>query len=150
MKLKQSVNLVGVGAASGGLWGGVWGSLIGLLFLSPLAGFALGGSVAPVRESFPARWPITEINDDFIRRRYLEAEDLGPVLARPQGPTGEGLIETLALSGPRPANVAVAGAGKSSAGAISAAVVSNKSHCVAGRTHRALVSPRGLTGICAK
>lgn len=60
MKLKQSVNLVGVGAASGGLWGGVWGSLIGLLFLSPLAGFALGGSVAPVRESFPARWPITE------------------------------------------------------------------------------------------
>jgi uncharacterized membrane protein len=40
--LNQSVNLVGMGAASGGLWGALWGTLVGLLFLNPLVGFALG------------------------------------------------------------------------------------------------------------
>src|SRR5918997_1529029 len=45
VRIKQSVNLVGVGAASGGLSGALWGSLIGLLFLNPLAGFAIGGAV---------------------------------------------------------------------------------------------------------
>ena len=45
VQLKQSVNLVGAGAASGGLWGGLWGSLVGMLFLNPLAGFALGSTI---------------------------------------------------------------------------------------------------------
>jgi uncharacterized membrane protein len=45
VRLKQSVNLTGIGAASGGLWGGLWGSLVGLLFLNPLAGFAIGTMV---------------------------------------------------------------------------------------------------------
>ena len=40
VKLHQSVNLAGVGAASGALWGG----LIGLLFLQPLLGAALGAA----------------------------------------------------------------------------------------------------------
>ncbi len=35
LRLKQSVDLVGAGAASGGLWGAMWGSLVGLLFLNP-------------------------------------------------------------------------------------------------------------------
>ncbi len=43
--LKQSVNLVGMGAASSGLSGAFFGGLIGLLFLNPLAGFVLGGAV---------------------------------------------------------------------------------------------------------
>src|SRR5690606_22591013 len=36
LRLKQSVPLVGIGAASGGMWGALWGSLVGLLFLNPL------------------------------------------------------------------------------------------------------------------
>ena len=42
VQLKQSVNLVGAGAASGGLWGGLWGALVGMLFRHPLVGVALG------------------------------------------------------------------------------------------------------------
>ena len=43
IQLKQSVNLTGMGAASGGASGAFWGTLLGLLFLNPLAGFAIGG-----------------------------------------------------------------------------------------------------------
>src|SRR3954452_12713747 len=45
VNLKQSINLAGVGAASGGLSGAICGSLVGLLFLNPLAGFAVGGLI---------------------------------------------------------------------------------------------------------
>ena len=38
VKLKQAVNLTAVGAAEGGMWG----MLIGLLFLAPVAGLAIG------------------------------------------------------------------------------------------------------------
>ncbi len=43
IQLKQSVNMVRMGAATGGLTGALWGTLVGLLFLNPLAGFAIGG-----------------------------------------------------------------------------------------------------------
>src|SRR5690349_13631470 len=43
--LKQSLNLTAVGATSGLLSGSLWGGLVGLLFLNPLAGFAIGGLV---------------------------------------------------------------------------------------------------------
>jgi uncharacterized membrane protein len=43
VQLKQSVNLAGIGAASGGASGAFWGTLLGLLFMAPLAGFVLGG-----------------------------------------------------------------------------------------------------------
>jgi uncharacterized membrane protein len=45
VQLKQSINLTGLGAASGGLYGAFWGTLVGLLFLNPLAGFAVGGLI---------------------------------------------------------------------------------------------------------
>src|SRR6185436_15530108 len=45
VRIKQSVNMLSLGAATGGLRGAMWGSLIGLLFLNPLAGFAIGGAV---------------------------------------------------------------------------------------------------------
>ena len=45
VRIKQSVNLVGIGAAQGSLSGGLWGSLVGLLFLNPLLGFAAGAAV---------------------------------------------------------------------------------------------------------
>jgi len=45
VRLKQSVNLISMGAARGGLSGALWGTLVGLLFLNPLAGMVLGGAV---------------------------------------------------------------------------------------------------------
>jgi uncharacterized membrane protein len=65
--LKQSVSLVGAGAASGGLWGGLWGSLVGMLFLNPLAGFAVGGIVGAGTGALAAKLADYGINDDFIR-----------------------------------------------------------------------------------
>ncbi|WP_410790855.1 DUF1269 domain-containing protein [Kribbella sp. C-35] len=40
VRIQQTVNLTGVGAASGALWG----SLIGLIFLNPLAGLVVGAA----------------------------------------------------------------------------------------------------------
>jgi uncharacterized membrane protein len=40
--LKQALNLVGMGAASGGFSGLMWGTLAGLLLLNPLAGLLTG------------------------------------------------------------------------------------------------------------
>ena len=45
VNLKQSVNMVGAGAASGGISGVLWGTLVGLLFLNPVAGMAIGGVI---------------------------------------------------------------------------------------------------------
>ncbi len=42
INLKQSYNLIGAGAASGGISGALWGTLVGMLFLNPLAGLAAG------------------------------------------------------------------------------------------------------------
>jgi uncharacterized membrane protein len=44
VKLRQLYNLTAAGAASGGFWG----ALIGLLFLSPLFGFAIGAAAGAV------------------------------------------------------------------------------------------------------
>lgn len=40
LKLHQTTNIAGAGAA----WGGLWGMLIGLLFFVPIAGMALGAA----------------------------------------------------------------------------------------------------------
>jgi hypothetical protein len=63
--IKPSVNLVSLGAASGGLGGALWGSLIGLLFLNPLAGFALGGAVGAGSGALSGNMLDYGINDDF-------------------------------------------------------------------------------------
>jgi uncharacterized membrane protein len=59
VKLNQAVNLTAAGAVSGGFWG----SLIGLLFLNPLLGFAVGASAGA------ASGALTDIgiNDDFMK-----------------------------------------------------------------------------------
>ena len=44
IKLHQAVNLTAVGAVSGGFWG----SLIGLIFLNPLLGLAVGATAGAV------------------------------------------------------------------------------------------------------
>jgi uncharacterized membrane protein len=67
LHLKQSVNLVGAGAASGGLWGAMWGSLVGLLFLNPLLGMAAGAALGAGSGALSGKLADYGINDDFIR-----------------------------------------------------------------------------------
>ena len=67
VQLKQSLNLIGVGAASGGLSGAFWGSLVGLLFLNPLAGFAGGGLVGAGSGALSGSLVDYGIDDSFIR-----------------------------------------------------------------------------------
>jgi uncharacterized membrane protein len=65
--IKQSVNLVSLGAATCGLSGAMWGSLIGLLFLNPLIGFAIGGAVGAGSGALSGSMTDYGINDDFIK-----------------------------------------------------------------------------------
>jgi uncharacterized membrane protein len=65
--LKQAVNLVGVGAASGGAWGALWGTLVGLLFLNPLAGLLTGAAVGAGAGALSGALSDYGIDDDFIR-----------------------------------------------------------------------------------
>lgn len=67
VQLKQSVNLIGLGAASGGLSGALWGTLIGLLFLNPLVGFGIGGLVGAGSGALSGSLTDYGINDDFMR-----------------------------------------------------------------------------------
>ena len=67
VRIKQSVNLVSLGAATGGLSGAMWGSLIGLLFLNPLAGFAIGGAVGAGSGALSGNMIDYGIDDDFIK-----------------------------------------------------------------------------------
>jgi len=67
LRLKQSVDLVGVGAASGGLWGAMWGSLVGLLFLNPLLGLATGAALGAGAGALSGKLADYGIDDDFIR-----------------------------------------------------------------------------------
>src|SRR6185312_7835784 len=67
LRLKQSVDLVGVGAASGGLWGAMWGSLVGLLFLNPLLGLATGAAFGAGAGALSGKLADYGIDDNFIR-----------------------------------------------------------------------------------
>src|SRR5262252_3192029 len=59
VKLHQAVNLTAAGAASGGFWG----TLIGLIFLNPLLGLAVGASAGAVAGALSD----IGINDDFMK-----------------------------------------------------------------------------------
>ena len=65
--LKQSVNLTAIGASSGLLSGGLWGGLVGLLFLNPLAGFAIGGAIGAGTGALAGSLTDYGIDDDFIK-----------------------------------------------------------------------------------
>src|SRR5262245_12209108 len=59
VKLHQAVNLTAAGAASGGFWG----TLIGLIFLNPLLGLAVGAGAGAVSGALTD----VGINDHFMK-----------------------------------------------------------------------------------
>ena len=59
VKLNQAVDLTAAGAVSGGFWG----SLIGLIFMNPLLGLAVGASAGAVSGALTD----VGINDGFMR-----------------------------------------------------------------------------------
>lgn len=59
VKLHQAVNLTAAGAASGGFWG----ALIGLIFLNPLLGLAVGATAGAVSGALTD----VGINDKFMK-----------------------------------------------------------------------------------
>jgi len=65
--VKQAVNLVGLEAASGGVFGAMWGTLIGLLFLNPLAGLLTGAAFGAGAGALSGMLSDYGIDDDFIR-----------------------------------------------------------------------------------
>ena len=65
VQLHQAVNLTAAGAASGGFWG----LLIGMIFLNPLAGFAIGAGSG----ALSGKLADIGINDQFMK-------DLGATL----------------------------------------------------------------------
>jgi uncharacterized membrane protein len=68
VNLKQSINMVGVGAATGGLSGALWGSVVGLLFLNPLAGMAVGSLIGAGSGALSGSLVDYGIDDAFIRQ----------------------------------------------------------------------------------
>jgi uncharacterized membrane protein len=60
VKLHQAVNLTSAGAASGGFWG----ALIGLMFLNPLLGLAVGASAGAVSGALTD----VGIDDNFMKQ----------------------------------------------------------------------------------
>jgi uncharacterized membrane protein len=66
--IKQAVNLGGLGATMGGLRGALWGTLVGLLFLNPLAGMAIGGITGAGVGALSGSLIDYGIRDDFIKK----------------------------------------------------------------------------------
>ena len=60
MKLHQAYSSAGVGAAGGAMWGG----LIGLLFLAPLFGMAIGAASG----ALAGKMSDAGVNDDFMKQ----------------------------------------------------------------------------------
>jgi uncharacterized membrane protein len=67
IKLHQATSTAGMGAAGGALWGG----LIGLLFLVPVFGMAVGAASGAVA----GKLTDTGVNDDFLKQL---GEKVGP------------------------------------------------------------------------
>jgi uncharacterized membrane protein len=72
VKLHQAVSATGVGAAGGALWGG----LIGLLFLAPLFGMAVGAATG----ALGGKLSDIGINDNFMKELGAKLEPGGAAL----------------------------------------------------------------------
>lgn len=67
VRIHQAVSLTGTGAASGALWG----TLIGMLFLMPVAGLAIGAGTG----ALAGKLADVGINDDTIKQIGSQLED---------------------------------------------------------------------------
>jgi uncharacterized membrane protein len=66
--VKQAVNLTALGAAAGGSRGALWGALVGLLFLNPLAGMAIGALTGAGAGALSGSLTDYGIPDDFVQK----------------------------------------------------------------------------------
>jgi uncharacterized membrane protein len=66
--IKQAVNLMALGAAMGGSRGALWGALVGLLFLNPLAGMAVGAITGAGAGALSSSLADYGIADDFVKK----------------------------------------------------------------------------------
>ena len=67
VRLKQTMDMTGRGAATGGLWGGMWGVLVGLLFMNPLIGLITGAAFGAGAGAVSGSLVDYGINDGFMR-----------------------------------------------------------------------------------
>ena len=66
--IKQAVNLTALGATTGGLRGAIWGTLVGILFMNPLAGMAIGAVTGMGAGALSGSLADYGIPDDFIKK----------------------------------------------------------------------------------
>jgi len=66
--VKQAVNLTKLGATRGGVSGAFWGMLVGLLFLNPLAGMAIGTIAGASSGALAGSLTDYGINDEFVKQ----------------------------------------------------------------------------------
>lgn len=66
--IKQAVNLTALGAATGGSRGALWGAIVGLLFLNPLAGMAIGAITGAGAGAISGSLSDYGIADDFVKK----------------------------------------------------------------------------------
>ena len=115
INMKQSIDTVGVGAASGGLSGALWGMLVGLFFLNPLVGFAIGGLVdAGKRRACRQAHRLRHRRQIHpLARRHAAAGQFGAVRPFAQGAARQSARGAEALQGEViNTNVSFAGTGK--------------------------------------
>jgi uncharacterized membrane protein len=92
VKLDQAVSTTGAGAAGGALWGG----LIGLLFLAPLFGMAIGAASGAIAGKFSD----VGVNDDFMKELGAKLQPGGAALiALGQTDARDKLVERLSPYG---------------------------------------------------
>jgi uncharacterized membrane protein len=72
IKLHQAASMAGVGAAGGAMWGG----LIGLLFLAPLFGMAIGAATGAVA----GKVSDVGVNDEFMKQLGSKLQPGGAAL----------------------------------------------------------------------
>ena len=66
--IKQAVNLTALGAVAGGSRGALWGAIVGLLFLNPLAGMAIGAITGAGAGAITGSLAEYGIADDFVKK----------------------------------------------------------------------------------
>src|SRR5499427_3006989 len=66
--IKQAVNLAALGAAGGGTRGALWGAIVGLFFLNPLAGMAIGAITGAGAGALAGSLAEYGIPDEFIKK----------------------------------------------------------------------------------